>query len=163
MQNKNGMRVLAIDPGYERLGIAVVEKKENKDILLYSDCFKTSPKESFPERLARIGLEIERLIGEFKPTALAIETLFFQTNQKTAMHVSEARGVILYEAAKKRLIICEYNPLQIKIATTGYGKSDKKHIIDMIPKLTKIDKEIKHDDEFDAIACGITCLASYRA
>lgn len=162
MKNAGPLRVLAIDPGYERLGIAIVEKQNGKDTLLFSECFKTPAKKAFSERIVMIGTEIARIIEEYKPQTLAIETLFFNTNQTTAMHVSEARGVIMYEAAKKGLIICEYTPLQIKIATTGYGKSDKKAIIDMIPKLIRVSKEIEHDDEYDAIATGITCLASYH-
>ncbi len=157
------MRVLAIDPGYERVGIAVVEKNNGKDVLLFSECFKTPASELFSARLAMIGAEIARLAEEYQPTAMALETLFFTNNQKTAMQVAEARGVLLYEGAKRGLQIHEYTPLQIKIATTGYGKSDKKQIISMIPKLIKIEKEIAHDDEYDAIATGITCLASYKS
>ena len=78
------------------------------------------------------------------------------------MGVAEARGVVVYEAAKKNLEMCEYTPLQIKIATTGFGRSDKKQMIAMIPKLIHINKPIQHDDEYDAIAAGITCLASHR-
>jgi len=161
------LRVLAIDPGYERLGIAVAERASEgptrgKDVLLFSECFQTSAKLSFPSRLRSLGEEIARVIEEFEPTVLAIETLFFTNNQKTAMNVSEARGVIVYEAARHELPIAEYGPGQIKNATTGYGKSDKQQVTNMLPKLIKISKEIEHDDEYDAIACAITCLASYR-
>lgn len=156
------MRILAIDPGYERLGIAVLEKgtaRKHKDTLTYSDCFKTSAKLPFVARLKEIGAEIERCIAEFSPQALAIETLFFASNQKTAMRVSEVRGAILYLAAAHNLVIYEYNPLNIKIATTGYGRSTKTQIIAMIPRLVEISKHITHDDEYDAIAVGLTCLA----
>ena len=159
---KKSFRVLAIDPGYERLGIAVAERVNGKDILLFSECFQTSAKAAFPIRLRMLGEEIARVIEEFQPTVLAIETLFFTNNQKTAMNVSEARGVIVYEAARHGLPVAEYGPGQIKNATTGYGKSDKKQVISMLPKLIKISREIEHDDEYDAIACAITCLASYR-
>ncbi len=154
MQN----RVLAIDPGFERLGIAILDK----DRLLYSDCFKTSPKDNFYVRLKQIGEEISRVIETFEPTACAIETLFFQNNQKTAMHVAEARGVVAYEAARKGLPIFEFTPLQIKMAITSHGRSDKKQIIFMVPKLVKIEKEIKHDDEFDAIAVGLTYFSTVK-
>ncbi len=158
------MIILAIDPGYERLGIAVLERNEKtkKDQLLFSECFKTLSSSIFSERLRLIGEEIDLVIKKYKPTILSIEKLFFTSNQKTAMGVAEARGVVIYEATRNGMIVCEYTPLQIKIATTGYGRSDKKQIISMIPKLIAITKEIKHDDEFDAIAAGITCLASYR-
>lgn len=160
------MRIIAIDPGYERLGIAVLEKKpREKETLLYSDCFKTDAKLPHAKRLGFIGAEIERVIGIYEPTALCLETLFFSNNQKTAITVAEARGVILYEAAKHELPVYEYGPGQIKVAVTGYGKSDKEQIISMIPRLVKIEKgaeNIVHDDEFDAIAVGLTCFATER-
>lgn len=155
MQNN---RVLAIDPGFERLGIAILDK----DKLLYSDCFKTSPKDSFYVRLKQIGEEISRIIDTYEPTACAIETLFFETNKKTAMKVAEARGVVAYEAARRVLPIFEFSPLQIKVAITSHGRSDKKQIIFMVPKLIKIDKEIKHDDEYDAIAIGLTYFSTVK-
>ncbi|MDO8572787.1 MAG: crossover junction endodeoxyribonuclease RuvC [bacterium] len=154
------MRVLAIDPGYERLGIAVLEKKDGKEILLYSDCFKTSSKLPFENRLILIGEELSRIIGVYKPEALAIETLFFNSNQKTAMRVAEARGVIIYASVSRGLTLYEYTPLQIKIAVTGYGKADKEQVSFMIQKLLGLTGDARHDDETDAIAVGITCIAS---
>jgi crossover junction endodeoxyribonuclease RuvC len=157
------MRIIAIDPGYERLGIAVLEKElRGKEKLLYSDCFKTSKDIAHSERLKLLGDEIERIIGEYKPEALCLETLFFSANQKTAIAVAEARGVILYQAAKNGLKVYEYGPGEIKVAVTGYGKSDKQNVIDMVNKLVKIDKKIAHDDEYDAIAAGLTCFATER-
>ncbi|MDE1874880.1 MAG: crossover junction endodeoxyribonuclease RuvC [Patescibacteria group bacterium] len=154
------MRILAIDPGYERLGIAVLEKNpREKESLVYSDCFKTDPRLSHSERLGLIGAEIDRVIDEYEPGALAIETLFFSSNVKTAIAVAEARGVILYQAAAHGLKTYEYGPGEIKIAVTGYGKSDKDQIIAMIPRLIQVEKTIRHDDEYDAIAVGLTCLA----
>src|SRR3989339_201631 len=93
------MRVIAIDPGYERMGVAILEKKNGKEILVYSECFKTSSEIPYTERLKLIGQEIEILIKKYKPESMAIETLFFKNNQKTAMRVSEARGVMLYVAS----------------------------------------------------------------
>lgn len=154
------MRILAIDPGYERVGIAVLEKNpREKETLIYSDCYKTSAKIPFYNRIAEIAREITIIIEKFNPQAIAIETLFFSSNKKTAMQVSEARGVIIHSACVKNLQIYEYSPLQIKMAITGNGKSDKKSIINMVPKLIKVTKEIKHDDEYDAIAVGLTCFA----
>ncbi len=160
-KNKNS-RVIAIDPGYERLGIAVIEKKiSGHHNLLYSSCFKTSSKLPFPERLHAIGKEIEKIIKKHTPRALAIETLFFNTNQRTAMRVAEARGAILFVSKKMGLEIFEYSPLQIKIAITGYGKATKEQITLMIPRLIDIEnKGEKTDDEFDAIAIGLTHCAT---
>lgn len=154
------MKVLAIDPGFERVGIAVIEKTHlNKDKLVYSTCFKTSPKIPLPERIKNIGLEVEKVIKKYKPEVLAIEKLYFTTNQKTVMGVSEARGAIMYVASTNGLSICEYTPPQIKLAVTGYGKASKEMIMSMVPKLIEVDKSVKSDDELDAIAIGLTCLA----
>lgn len=154
------MRLLAIDPGYERLGIAVLEKNpKEKERLLYSDCFKTDKKLPHYKRLGHIGSELEKILQEFKPQALCLENLYFSNNQKTALTVAEARGVILYQAAKHGLKVYEYGPGEIKVAVTGYGKSDKEQVTSMVPRLIKIEKEIEYDDEYDAIAVGLTCFA----
>ncbi len=158
------MNILAIDPGFERVGIAVLEKPTEgvgKETLLYSACFQTSPKLPFHERLLLIGKELEHIIETYKPEVLGIETLFFNTNQKTAMQVSEARGMMIYVAKNSGLIISEYNPLQIKNAVAGYGKATKEDVAFMVEKLIHIENPVKYDDEMDAIAVGLTCSASY--
>ncbi len=157
------MRILAIDPGFERVGISVIEKTMTpKHNLVYSACFKTSAKIPFHKRLALIGEEVERVIKKFKPEALAIEKLYFTTNQKTVMGVAEARGVMLYCASHNNLSIFEYTPPQIKVAVTGYGKSTKEGVMSMVTKLIEIKTKTSSDDELDAIAIGITCLACER-
>ncbi|MBP6884647.1 MAG: crossover junction endodeoxyribonuclease RuvC [Candidatus Pacebacteria bacterium] len=153
------MRILGIDPGIERVGIAVVEKINGKENFIFSECFKTSPKLSHAERLLLIGEETKKIISEWNPTALSIEKLFFETNTKTAMSVAEARGVLLYEASSAGLSIFEYTPLEIKVAVTGYGKSDKQAIMNMVPKLLKLPVRKMIDDEVDAIAVALTCFA----
>jgi crossover junction endodeoxyribonuclease RuvC len=157
------MIILAIDPGYERVGIAVLEKTRNKESLAYSDCFKTPSDLVFPKRLEMIGKEVERIIKKYKPKAFAIEKIFFNTNQKTATMVSEVRGALLYVALQNKLAVYEYTPLQIKVAVCGDGHGDKQQIISMVKNLIKIEKEIRHDDEYDAIAVGLTCFASERS
>lgn len=152
------MCIIAIDPGYERLGIAILEKKR-KEELLFSECFKTKASLPFIERLELIGREVERVIKEFNPEALAIENLFISTNQKTAMRVAEARGAILYQARILGLSVYEYTPLQIKIATTSYGKATKKQVEDMVKRIIPESKTLKQDDEIDALAIGITHFA----
>jgi crossover junction endodeoxyribonuclease RuvC len=157
------MKILAIDPGFERLGIAVIEHlPKEKDVLLYSTCFKTSAKIPFHKRLVLIGKEVESVIEKYRPIALGIEKLYFTTNQKTAMGVSEARGVIIYSASKNGLSIFEYTPGEIKVAVTGYGKADKTMVMNMVPKLISIPQKTSSDDELDAIAIGLTCLARER-
>ena len=159
------MKVLGIDPGYDRLGIAIVEKTSfnEKEVLLHSECFipdvDRKAERSIHERLQLVGLRIQQLISEYNPDTLAIENLFITKNQKTAMHVSEARGIIIYEAKNKNLAIFEYTPPQIKVAVTGDGKSDKLQVIKMIPLLIKMKNSERLDDEYDAIAVALTCLA----
>ena len=158
------MRIISIDPGFERIGIAILEKNRGeKETLVFSECFKTTPKISLNERIKNIGDEIEILIKKYKPNALAIEKLYFTTNQKTVMGVAEARGVIIYCGTKNNLPIFEYTPPQIKVAVTGYGKASKEMVMSMVPKLIEIKKNIKSDDELDAIAIGITCLACEKS
>lgn len=155
------MRIIAIDPGYERLGIAIVEKNK-KEELIFSECFKTKASLSFVDRLELVGREVARIIEEYSPKALAIENLFIETNQKTAMRVAEVRGAILYQARLSGLEIYEYTPLQIKVATTGYGKATKAQMISMVKKLISGADSIKQDDEMDAIAIGLTHFAYVR-
>lgn len=154
------MRILSIDPGFERIGIAIINKTSKpKHELVYSTCFKTSAKIPFHKRLSLIGEEMEKIIKKYKPEILAIEKLYFTTNQKTVMGVSEARGVIIYCASHNGLSVFEYTPPQIKVAVTGYGKSSKEGVMSMVPKLIETPTKITSDDELDAIAIGLTCLA----
>ncbi|TSC54718.1 MAG: crossover junction endodeoxyribonuclease ruvC [Parcubacteria group bacterium LiPW_30] len=158
------MRIIAIDPGLERVGIAILDKERGgKETLVFSECFKTKSSLTLSERLNLIGVHLNEIILEYKPEALAIESLFFTTNQKTAMVVSQARGVIIYEGAKNNLPIYEYTPLQIKVAVTGYGKATKTQVDSMVQKLIIISKKIKSDDEMDAVAIGLTCFACIRS
>jgi crossover junction endodeoxyribonuclease RuvC len=158
------MRILGIDPGFERLGVAILEKNKDskKEKVLFSECFKTSAKLEFSERLFLIGKEIKKVIKKFKPEVLAIETLFFTTNQKTVMRVAEVRGVVIYEASFAGLKIFEASPPQIKIATTGYGKANKEQVMKMVKVLVEIDNTKKSDDELDAIAIALTAFAYIR-
>lgn len=153
------MRILGIDPGYDRIGIAVIEDKT----LIFSECFETSPKDDFHTRLRNLGLEVKKIINKYEPDTMAIESLFITKNQKTAMKVAEARGVISYEASLKDIPIHEYSPPQIKVAITGHGSSDKTQITKMIPLLIKMkvntSKRDVLDDEYDAVAVALTCQA----
>lgn len=155
------MKVLAIDPGYDRVGAAVVELAQKKEHLHYSACITTDKTAMLSDRLHTVGNEIERLIEEFAPTALAIETLFFNANQKTAIAVAAARGVVIFLAARHGLTVYEFGPQEIKVAMTGYGKSDKRAVYDMVKRLLPGAPPTGLDDEYDAIAIGITCLAHH--
>jgi crossover junction endodeoxyribonuclease RuvC len=157
------MKIIGIDPGYDRLGIAIIDKPtKGKEVVIYSNCFTTSSKDDIHERLKQIGQEISRVLDEFQPDQMAIENLFLSKNQKTAMRVSEARGIIIYEGLKRNIPIHEYSPMQIKTSITSDGTSDKERIIKMVKILVDLPNKKAHDDEYDAIAVALTCSAMLR-
>ena len=153
------MRILAIDPGYDRLGIAVIEGNPSRPTLLWRDCI-IPDKGTREKRLACVWRAVTGAIVEYAPDALAIETLFFSVNKKTAIGVAEARGTILTAAGVVGLPVIECSPQQVKFAITGHGVADKKSVAQMIPKLLALAPKKRLDDELDAIAIGITALAS---
>lgn len=154
------MRILGIDPGYDRLGVAIIEKeKGGKEILLFSTCIETSRAQSFAERLLTIGDALSAILETWNPDVLAIEELYMGSNQKTAMRVAEARGTILYLAAKSGLLVRMFTPQEIKVATTGYGKSDKAQVTYMVARLVTLTPKKRLDDEYDAIAVALTAAA----
>ena len=160
--NKNPaaeLTVLAIDPGYDRLGVAIIKEVAGKSSLLFSDCIITDKKNTHDKRLAIAGLAIAKLIETWHPQVMAIEELFFSKNQKTALLVSQALGVIIYEASKAGLDVAYYKPVQVKVAVTGYGQSNKDQVTNMVTRLIKMEAKNRHDDEYDAIAVGLTHLA----
>lgn len=152
-------RVVGIDPGYDRLGIAVVERKDGKDMILESCCITTSKNDEPHIRLKMIADAFKHILETHSPEVAGIESLFFNTNQRTAIRVAEARGVLLLEAARFSIPVFEYTPGQIKLAITGHGKSDKGQVMNMVNRLVTISKPITYDDEYDAIAVALTCLA----
>ena len=157
------LRFLGIDPGYQRMGLAVIEKNEKgKESLVYSDCIQTSNALPHTERLRLLGESVRKTIIDYQPTHMGIEKLYFNGNQKTAMFVAEARGVMLLCGAEAGLVITEFTPPEIKLAIAGYGRADKKQVFDMISKLINIPKTKRLDDEYDAIATALTASACYR-
>lgn len=156
------MKVLGVDPGYDRLGAAVMEKKDGREALLFSACLETDKNDSLPERLLSLGVRFEALLKEHRPDAVAVETLFFSRNQKTAMPVAEARGMVVYLAKKHGCEVLEFGPNQVKVAITGYGASDKRAVMEMLRRLVPSLPADALDDEYDAIAVGVTALASRR-
>ena len=156
-------RVLAFDPGFERLGVAVLEKSNGKEMLLYSDCVRTSKLLPFAERLRILGEAAEDLMALWEPEAIALEQIFFEKNAKTAIGVASVRGVLAYIAASHALPVYEYTPLEVKVAITGFGRSDKAAVGVMVKRLVSLPLKKRLDDELDAIAIGLTCLAAARA
>lgn len=156
------MRVISIDPGYERLGIAVIEKITGKEQLLYSDCLRTDKDLPHEDRTLQLGLKMEELIKEYSPTIFSFESLFFNSNQKTAIDVSKTLGALIYISKKYGLEVYSFTPPQIKLAVTGNGRSSKEGVIKMIPLLIDTKNKKMLDDEYDAIACGLTLFANYK-
>lgn len=156
------MKVLAFDPGYDRLGAAVLEHHEGKERLLFSTCVMTDKTASLPDRLLIIGVAVADLLATHQPDAVAVETLFFNKNAKTAIGVAQARGIIIFLATQAGRTVYEFGPQEIKIAVTGYGASDKAAIYLMLNRLLSNIPTRAHDDEYDAIAVGVTCLAHQR-
>jgi crossover junction endodeoxyribonuclease RuvC len=153
--------ILGIDPGYERCGFAVIRREQGaQEILLFSECFKTRATDAFETRLLQIGSEFERLIVEFSPDVCVLEKLYFTSNQKTAMHVAEVRGVLIYLTCKHGLTLREFGPNEIKVAVAGDGRASKQQMMSMVPRLISITHSITHDDEFDAIAVALTASAT---
>lgn len=157
------MKVLAIDPGFGRCGMAVLERVGTKDHLLYSACVETSAQSDFNTRLQTVVEACEHLLCVHAPDCMAMEKLFFSANQKTAMRVAEVRGALLSAATAAGVPVHEYTPGEVKSAAAGWGGADKKAVATMLHALVRIDRPIRHDDEYDAIAIGVTHLARAKA
>lgn len=163
------MKIIAVDPGYDRVGIAILNKNliggsgsPNVEQLVYSETFSTNKQDDINDRLFQVGHRIKELCWEYEVEYLAIEQLFFNSNQKTAMHVAEVRGIIMFAAHETGAKIVEFTPLQIKVAVAGNGRADKRSVIDMTRRLVQIPEGKRLDDEYDAIACGLCFFAHYR-
>jgi len=156
------MRILGIDPGYDRLGVAVLERIEGNDTVVFSTCIQTDKTQPIAERIFAAGTALEAILVAHSPVAVGLETLFFNKNVKTAIGVAEARGMILHVAQKAGCAIVELSPQEVKIAVTGYGKSDKRAVIDMTKRLVRNVPNDVLDDEYDAIAVGVATLAHHR-
>lgn len=166
-------RILGIDPGFDRLGVAIIDRTGTaREEVIYTECYGTDRSQSLDERIYVIGQHIDNLILDYQPQVLAIETLFATNNQKTVMGVSESRGVIKYIARSHDLRVFEYSPNEIKVAIAGSGSATKDQIQYMVPRLVAFDmaartavyggKSSGLDDELDALAVALTCSAIER-
>lgn len=153
------MRVLGIDPGFDRLGLAVIEGDPSRPTHVWSECV-TPEKVAMEERLAVVEQSVTDAIQTYTPDLLALETLFFSTNKKTALSVAQARGAILSAAGKAGVTVREFSPGTIKLAVTGNGRADKTAIARMLPHLVALPPKKRLDDELDAIAVAICGLSS---
>ena len=149
------MKILGIDPGYAIVGYGVIQSEHGKYRPLQYGAVTTQAGMDFNQRLLGIYDGISAVIANTKPESVSIEKLFFQNNQKTAIGVAEARGVILLACVKAGLHIFEYTPLQIKMAITGYGRAQKPQIMGVTKALLNLREMPKPDDVADALALAI--------
>lgn len=145
-------RILGIDPGFGRLGYAIIEQQGRDWIAIKYGVIETSAKESFVRRLLFLHTSLQKLITEYKPNLAAVEELFFAKNVTTAIKVAQARGAVLLTLAQSRIPTFEFTPLEVKQTLTGYGRADKKQIDYMIRLIFKLDKKKIIDDAADALA-----------
>ena len=149
------MRVLGIDPGYAIVGWGVLEYTGNRFAPVAYGAIYTDKDTPFEQRLTEIYDGMADILDRYKPQALSIEKLYYQHNQTTVIGVAEARGVILLAAAQAGVTVCEYTPMQVKQAVTGYGKAVKKQIQEMTRILLHLPAIPKPDDTADALALAI--------
>jgi len=155
------MIILGIDPGIATTGFGVIKKIKNKksEVIDYG-CIITTPDLCPGDRLKIINNELNKLIEKYQPKIMAVESLYFFKNLKTAMPVSQAKGVILLTAAKKKIPVYEFTPLQVKMAMTGYGRAEKKQVQKMIQTMFNLeekpkDKNKRKDDAIDALGIAL--------
>ncbi|HZB97637.1 MAG TPA: crossover junction endodeoxyribonuclease RuvC, partial [Candidatus Sulfotelmatobacter sp.] len=155
------MRVLGIDPGLGRTGIAVVDGRPGRLSLVHSQCLETIPQTQDATRLASLLELVETAARSFRPDVAAVELLFFTNNQRTAMRVAEARGVILCSLARAGVAINEYTPTQVKEVLTGHGGASKPQVARMVRMLLSVEEMPSIDDEVDA--CAVAVCHHHRA
>ncbi len=154
--------VLGIDPGYAIIGYGVVAFDNVRFKPIEYGAVTTDAKELFSDRLDKIFNEISLIIDKYKPDALSIEKLYFNTNATTAIDVAQARGVIVLAARLKNIPVYQYTPLQVKQAVTGYGRAEKRQVQEMVKHILGLSKVPKPDDTADALAIAI-CHSHYAA
>ncbi len=157
------MRILGIDPGYAIVGVGIVDFEGNRFKVVEYGAITTEAGEDMFDRLKKIYDEAVKIIERTKPDGMAIEELFFNSNQKTAINVAQARGVLVLAAKNCGVPIFEYTPLQVKQAVVGYGRAEKAQVQQMTKAILNLEKVPKPDDTADALAIAICHAHSYRA
>ena len=155
------MIILGIDPGTAIIGFGVIKKNRELKLINYG-CIKTPISLTTAERLKELHDQLIKLIKKHKPDIMAVEDIFFFKNLKTAIKVSQARGVILLTAAKSKISVFECTPLQIKQAITSYGRAEKIQVQKMVKTLLNLEEIPKPDDAADALAAAICCAHTIR-
>ena len=156
------MNILGIDPGLERIGVSIVEKVNQQYVLKYNRLIKTSSKDPFIKRLNAAYTELFDIIKNNRIDGASIEKLFFTKNVKTAMDVSEVRGVLQLALYQNSIPIYEYTPLQVKQGLVGYGRATKQQIQQVLKMMLKLDEVPKSDDVADSMALAIVHINTYQ-
>lgn len=153
------LRILGIDPGTARMGYGIVEDANgSRERAVVFGCLET-PAKMLPElRLQALYQGLVELIHTYEPEVLAVEELFFGRNVTTAIHVGQARGIVLLAAADHGLPVREFTPMQVKMSVTGYGRADKVQVQQMVRSLLGLRELPKPDDAADALAVAIAAL-----
>ena len=149
------MIILGIDPGFATVGFGVIKAEGNKNTFIRCGAVTTKAGLPLSVRLSQIYDDITELIRMFKPDAVAIEELFFNTNITTGISVAQGRGVRRVACEKCGVPMYEYTPLQIKQAVAGYGRAEKKQMMEMVKRLLNLEKHARPDDASDALAVAI--------
>lgn len=149
------MIILGFDPGIATVGFGVIQSEKNRQQLIRCGAITTPAGQCLSDRLAQIYADATELIKIFKPDAIAIEELFFNTNITTGISVAHGRGVLLLAAKHSGTEIFEYTPLQVKMAIAGYGRAEKKQVMDMVKRLLRLADVPKPDDAADAVAIAL--------
>lgn len=151
------MIILGIDPGFARMGWGVINKTGAKFSLIDYGCLETSAEAGLSGRLETIFDGLSKILKKFKPDLAGIETLFFNSNAKTAISVGEARGVILLALKKNDVRSIDLTPLQVKQAVVGYGRAEKTQVQKMVKALLNLKEVPRPDDAADALAVALAC------
>ena len=157
------MIILGIDPGIATIGFAAVEVNKRDFSLIKCGVIETPAHTKLSDRLSQIYNDMGDIIGAFKPDCVSIEELFFNTNITTGISVAHGRGVILLACNKAGLPIFEYTPLQVKQAVAGYGRADKKQVMEMVRRLCHLRTIPKPDDAADAVALALCHARSHSS
>lgn len=152
------MIIIGTDPGTATTGYGIIKATKKQLKCLDYGLIETDSSLETSERLRKINNELDKLIRKYKPDALAVENVYFFKNLKTALPVSQAKGVILLTAAKRGIPVYEFSPLQVKMGVCGYGRADKKQIQRMVKEILHLKEIPKPDDAGDALAIALCCV-----
>jgi crossover junction endodeoxyribonuclease RuvC len=156
------LRILGIDPGIATVGFGVIDADRGKQKYVTCGIISTPAHTALSSRLDQIYTDLAELFDSLRPDAISIEELFFNTNITTGIAVAHGRGVILLAAYRHKIPVYEYTPLQVKQAVVGYGRAEKKQVIDMVRRILSMPSPPKPDDAADALAMAICCAHCIR-